>query len=125
VAASNSSFVYSANKSSFAAAEEQCNALGGHLAYYTSLEEQQEVELRFVGMGVLFPAFNPSYWLGLSTERAKWPEFRYVLMGGGGLPPPSASAAQAPWLPAAQPVCLLQLLLLLHSLFACSSCCCC
>ena len=82
MASSNSTFVYSANKSSFAAAEEQCNALGGHLAYYTSLEEQAEVELRFVAMGVLFPAFSPSYWLGLVTERAKWPEFRCEALRG-------------------------------------------
>jgi hypothetical protein len=76
-ASTGATFTYNTNRSSFEEAEALCNAQGGtHLAYYTSLAEQQEVETGLVALGVLFPGSAPSYWLGLRSDRAAWPKFR-------------------------------------------------
>jgi hypothetical protein len=46
-------------------AEASCNRYGGHLAAYTSLEEQMEVESFFIDGGWLLPKYHLHYWMGL------------------------------------------------------------
>jgi hypothetical protein len=50
--------------------------MGAHLAAFTTLEEQAEVESRFAGMGYLLPAFHKAYWLGLVAD-VLWQPDRY------------------------------------------------
>jgi hypothetical protein len=51
-------------------AEFACQAAGGHLASYSTLQEQREVEQAFVASGRLMPAFHGSYWMGLRSVQA-------------------------------------------------------
>jgi hypothetical protein len=46
-------------------AEANCNRNGGHLAAYTSVEEQMEVERFFIDGGWLLPKYHIVYWMGL------------------------------------------------------------
>jgi hypothetical protein len=77
-AATNHSYLLNTSMANQAAAEALCQASGGHLVSYGSLEEQQEVEGHFVNGGFIFPAFNKVYWIGLVTNRTAWPRFRWV-----------------------------------------------
>ncbi len=78
VSSSNDSFILHTTATDFATAERSCNMDGGHLVYYTSLAEQQEVEQYFVMLGVLYPSFTPAYWLGLRSSRIAWPRFEWM-----------------------------------------------
>lgn len=76
---SNSTFQYATNLSDFASGTRICNNLGGHLATYTSLEEQQEVEQHFISAGYLFPKFRTFYWIGLRINATQEPrKFTYT-----------------------------------------------
>jgi hypothetical protein len=55
-----------------------CNDLGGHLAAYTSVEEQAEVEAYYVSNGLLFPSYTPNYWFGAKTTYDLWPTFYWL-----------------------------------------------
>jgi hypothetical protein len=70
------------NKTSQAVAEATCNQQGGHLAYYASLAEQQEVEQYYISNGYLFPTYTPAYWLGMRTNRTGWPHFDWLQRTG-------------------------------------------
>jgi hypothetical protein len=88
-----------------AAAEEACYQQGGHLAAYSSYQQQREVEQHFIGrvgpraaaaqhlrrpgrhaaprnlpllcpQGYLKPLNQSAYWLGLQASDASWPAFR-------------------------------------------------
>jgi hypothetical protein len=56
-----------------AEAEAVCNRLGGHLASYSSLYEQYEVEQYFIAQGHLLPTFHRSYWLALARDESLLP----------------------------------------------------
>jgi hypothetical protein len=74
----NTSFILHTTATDFNTAERSCNDDGGHLAYYTSMSEQQEVEQYFVNAGVFFPTFTPAYWMGLRSSKITWPTFEYM-----------------------------------------------
>ena len=57
-----------------AEAEAACKLANGHLATYTSMEEQEEVEQFFTEQGYLLPGCHRAYWLGLVYNKV-WPEF--------------------------------------------------
>jgi hypothetical protein len=59
-------------------AQQTCNANGGHLAAYSSIAEQAEVESFYLSSGWLLPSFHKQYWLGMTTNSASWPVFKYV-----------------------------------------------
>jgi hypothetical protein len=60
-------------------AEAACNRAGGHLAAFTSIDEQLEVEAYYTRKGWLFPCVGQSYWIGLVTKDAKtWPSFAWT-----------------------------------------------
>jgi hypothetical protein len=52
-----------------------CNDLGGHLATFTSLEEQVDVEGYYINWGLMFPTYTPSYWIGAESAFDLWPTF--------------------------------------------------
>lgn len=58
------------------AARQACNDMGAHLAAFSSLEEQAEMESRFAALGYLLPAFHKAYWLGLMAD-VLWQPDRY------------------------------------------------
>lgn len=49
-------------------AEENCRGLGGHLASFSSREQQYEVEKAFLDAGQLLRSYQPVYWLGLAAS---------------------------------------------------------
>ena len=51
----------------------RCN--GGHLASYSSFEEQYQTEQFFIDEGMLMPKFHKNYWMGLKTTEEDWPSF--------------------------------------------------
>jgi hypothetical protein len=51
-------------------AQTACNTYGGHLVWFSSLQEQQEVERGFMAMGKLLPTFHTSYWIGYRAGKA-------------------------------------------------------
>jgi hypothetical protein len=57
--------------------QKKCNNMRGHLAAYTIITEQQEVERFYVDEGFLYPEFNVLYWFGLVSTAATWPSFRW------------------------------------------------
>ncbi len=63
--ASNITFYLNTSLVNQSTAEANCNRHGGHLAAYTSPEEQQEVEQFFINGGWLFPKKHIHYWKGL------------------------------------------------------------
>ena len=58
----------------FEEAETYCQAQAGHLASFTALKDQQDVEAFLIDLGVLMPGYHTMYWIGLNTSR--WPDFR-------------------------------------------------
>jgi hypothetical protein len=60
------------------AAEQACQANGGHLASFASRDEQLEVEQSLVDTGYLLPSYHKQYWMGLATTDESWPSFRYA-----------------------------------------------
>jgi hypothetical protein len=77
-ASTNATFVLNTQLMDYATAEKTCNVAGGHLAYYTSLDEQQEVEGFYQQQGYLLSGFTPSYWIGLTANANTWPNFRWL-----------------------------------------------
>jgi hypothetical protein len=63
---------------SMAVAQQTCNANGGHLAAYSSLAEQAEVESFYLSIGWLLPSFHKQYWLGMVSDNTAWPRFKYL-----------------------------------------------
>ena len=57
-------------------AEITCQSQGGHLAIFTSAQEQQDVERGFTTLGGLIPVFHQRYWLGLMAS--EWPVFDVI-----------------------------------------------
>ena len=53
-----------------------CQAVGGHLVTWSSLDEQLEVEQHFVKQGYLLPKFHRGYWTGLRANQ--WPNFYWL-----------------------------------------------
>ncbi len=51
-------------------AQSQCNLYGGHLVWFASLQEQQQVEQAFIAMGYLFPTFHTNVWIGYRAAKA-------------------------------------------------------
>jgi hypothetical protein len=74
----NHSYLLNTSTTNQAGAEALCQASGGHLVSYGSLQEQQDVEGHFVNGGFVFPAFHKVYWIGLVTNSTAWPKFRWV-----------------------------------------------
>jgi hypothetical protein len=74
---------------SFPDAENMCGSLGGHLAYYTSLDEQTDVEAYYTSKGYLLEEYHGAYWMGLRADN--FPTFK--------------CAAQPAWLVAVPPAC--------------------
>jgi hypothetical protein len=66
------------NKTTQAYAEQSCNDQGGHLAYYSSLAEQAEVEQYYISNGYLMPTYTPAYWIGMRTNKTGWPRFDWM-----------------------------------------------
>lgn len=60
-------------KLNFSAAEAECARNGGHLASFTSIDEQSDVEQFYIKQGFLFPEYNQHYWLGLNASAATGP----------------------------------------------------
>jgi hypothetical protein len=54
-------------------AEAICQSQGGHLAIFSSAQEQQDVEKGFTALGGLIPVFHQRYWLGIMAQ--DWPMF--------------------------------------------------
>jgi hypothetical protein len=59
-------------------AEAKCNAQGGHLVAFASLQEQAAAEQCFASSGALAPAFHKAYWLGLAVGGHHRPGQCYV-----------------------------------------------
>lgn len=64
-------FGFNPNMRTFDDASAHCKSLGGHLASYTTLAEQQEVEAYFTTGGFLIPKYHRYYWLGLKAVGPK------------------------------------------------------
>jgi hypothetical protein len=60
-------YLFNSAPLNWTAAEAACNARGGHLVAFSSLQQQAEAEQCFVGSGVLAPSFHKAYWLGLAV----------------------------------------------------------
>ena len=87
------SYMLNTTNGTQAEAEQVCLAMGGHLAYFTSLGEQQEVEAAFVYDGGLIPRYHQAYWLGLSSNATLWPTFSWLER----TTPPLAGRAYQHW----------------------------
>jgi hypothetical protein len=79
-ASTSATFQWYPMRMEYAAAEATCNSQGGHLAIYTSLAEQVEVEQYYVKQGYMFPTYTLSYWIGLRSNRTGWPAFDWMNM---------------------------------------------
>ncbi len=79
-ASTGATFMYFPTKADQASAQATCNSQGGHLAIYTSLAEQVEVELYYIKQGFMFPTFTVNYWIGLRSNKTSWPAFDWMNM---------------------------------------------
>jgi hypothetical protein len=78
----NVTFHYFPAQRPAAEAQAACHPLTAHLASYTSLAQQAEVEQHYVSAGLLLPTFSPVYWLGLAAQNAsQWPLFTWAEPG--------------------------------------------
>jgi hypothetical protein len=75
-------FTLYAQQRNASAAEQACQAAGGHLATFSSREEQLDVEQGLADTGYLLPSFHKQYWIGLTTTDDAWPMFRCSPAGG-------------------------------------------
>jgi hypothetical protein len=50
-------------------AQAQCNLYGGHLVWFASLQDQQQVEHAFISLGYILPTFHTSYWIGYRAAK--------------------------------------------------------
>jgi hypothetical protein len=96
----NSTYILNTTKTDFKAAQRACNNQGGHLVSYSSAAEQVEVESYYVNLGVLFPKFHRTYWMGLQGNGSFFPaQWSWVNPTAGGTPyPPRWDAGFAPQL---------------------------
>jgi hypothetical protein len=74
----NATFAYNPSRLDQAGAELACNDIGGHLATYSSLEEQIDVESYYLSNGLLFAGNTPSYWFGARSAVDMWPSFYWL-----------------------------------------------
>jgi hypothetical protein len=59
-------------------ASDRCGQLGGHLASWTSLAEQNSVEQNFLSNNKLALPYHSKYWLGIKlTPGGLWPNFTF------------------------------------------------
>jgi hypothetical protein len=65
----------------FDGAELACQKRGGHLATFTTLKEQQEVEMALVSGGYLKPNFHQFYWTGLKKISGSFQWSDYMFRG--------------------------------------------
>lgn len=84
----NATYYFNTTKTTFADAEISCKNNGGHIAGYSSLAEQQEVEAFFIAQGYIIPVFQPVYWYGANTNSTLWPAFTHLYGPLGDLPDP-------------------------------------
>jgi hypothetical protein len=77
ISSSGVNFTLSTLPRTHADAEAQCNMAGGHLAHYSSANEQFEVEQHYLSLGLLFYTSPGFYWLGLRSNRTGWPDFTW------------------------------------------------
>jgi hypothetical protein len=66
----NVTFYFNATATDQASAEAACALSGGHLAAYTSAQEQNEVEQYYISLGYILPSFHKGYWTGLQVRMA-------------------------------------------------------
>jgi hypothetical protein len=94
----NNTYILNQFVSNFTKAQEFCTDNGGHLAAFSSLEEQQEVEGYYIEMGYLLPTYHKSYYIGTRRPaprvagRRIWPAFCCY----PGRPGPMADSAHRP-----------------------------
>ena len=67
-ATTNATFQYFPCNLTYDKAELQCNRVGGHLASYSAMYEQKEVEKWYSGNGYLLPVNKTFYWMGLKAN---------------------------------------------------------
>jgi hypothetical protein len=80
-------YTYSANGNTYVlnttmvdaqAASDRCGQLGGHLASWTSLAEQNGVEQNFLSNYKLALPYHSKYWMGIKlTPGGMWPNFTF------------------------------------------------
>jgi hypothetical protein len=88
---SNADYVMVNSPMSYPEAQTTCISRGGHLAFFTSLDEQTDVEAYYTGKGYLLEDYHQAYWLGLRADG--FPQYRWagmlvcnvVVQGGWGL----------------------------------------
>ncbi len=68
----NNTYILNSSLADFFTAQQFCLRSGGHLASFTSGQEQQDVEQFYIKAGLLFPSYHKSYWFGLYTNAAGW-----------------------------------------------------
>lgn len=73
---SRSTYILNTTALPFVEAQYTCNIQGGHLVYYSSLEEEREVEQYFVSSGMFIPSYHRFYWVGYKTQ--DWPNFVWI-----------------------------------------------
>jgi hypothetical protein len=73
---SRTTYVLNTTALNFVDAQYTCNEQGGHLVYYNTLDEQQEVEQYYVSNGYFINSFHKFYWIGYRT--LNWPFFVWV-----------------------------------------------
>jgi hypothetical protein len=74
----NHTYLLNTSQSDWGTAEALCQAGGGHLASYSSMEEQVQLESHYINGGYLFPAYHVAYWIGLVSTNATWPKFIWL-----------------------------------------------
>jgi hypothetical protein len=83
------SYMLNTSNGTQAEGQQACQAIGGHLAYYTSVQEQAEVEAAFTYDGGLIGRYHQAYWLGLTSTDGAWPKFAWLEKT---TPPPTGRA---------------------------------
>ncbi len=84
----NETFYYNTTRTSFQDAENSCKNNGGHIAGFSTREEQREVEQYFISQGFLIPTWHTMYWYGSKTNSTLWPLFTHLYGPLGDLPDP-------------------------------------
>jgi hypothetical protein len=69
----NATYILNTTKADFKSAQRSCNQAGGHLVSYVSAAEQVDVETYYTSLGVLFPKFHRTYWIGLQGNSSLFP----------------------------------------------------
>ena len=83
----NATYLLNTTKVDFKTAQRTCNLQGGHVVSYISAAEQVDVENYYVSLGVLFPKYHMTYWLGLQGNSSFFPaQWSWVDPTAGGAP---------------------------------------